>query len=94
MQKTGGILNILFGLYLIGVFRVSFLMRQFHLPLPGRPAGLLGSAPVGVTFGASWTPCVGPVLGAILTLASTTQTVGDGVPLLVAYAAGLGVPSS
>jgi len=92
VQKVGGILIILFGLYLIGVFRVSFLMRQFHLPISGRPAGLLGSVAVGVTFGASWTPCVGPALGSILTLASTTQTVGDGVLLLVAYAAGLGVP--
>ena len=92
VQKIGGSLIILFGLYLIGVFRVPFLMRQFHIPLSKKPVGLLGSVAVGVTFGASWTPCVGPVLGAILTLASTTQTVGDGVPLLVAYAAGLGVP--
>ncbi len=92
VQKTGGVLIILFGLYLIGVLRIPFLMRQFHLPLSSRPAGILGSVAVGVTFGAGWTPCVGPVLGAILTLAGTTQTVGDGAALLAAYAAGLGVP--
>lgn len=92
VQKVGGVLVILFGLYLIGIFRVPFLMRQIRLPLARRPAGILGSIAVGVTFGAGWTPCVGPVLGAILTLASTTQTVGAGMLLLGAYAAGLGVP--
>ena len=92
VQKVGGALIILFGLYLIGILRLPFLMRPFHVSLSSKPVGLLGSIAVGVTFGAGWTPCVGPVLGAILTLASTTQTVADGIRLLAAYAAGLGVP--
>lgn len=92
VQKVGGVLIILFGLYLLGLLRIPFLMRRLHLPLSRKPAGLIGALAVGVTFGAGWTPCVGPVLGAILTLASTTQTVGDGMVLLLAYAAGLGVP--
>lgn len=92
VQKIGGILIILFGLHLIGVLRIPFLMRRLQLPLSSKPAGVLGSVAVGVVFGAGWTPCVGPVLGSILTLAGTAQTVGDGMLLLAAYAAGLGVP--
>jgi len=92
VQTVGGILIILFGLYLIGILRLPFLMRQARFPLASRPAGVLGSVAVGVVFGASWTPCVGPVLGSILTFAGTGQTVGEGTLLLAAYAAGLGVP--
>lgn len=92
VQKVGGMLIILFGLYLIGILRLPFLTRQLHLPLSSKPAGILGSVAAGLTFGAAWTPCVGPVLGAILTLAGTTQSVGDGLVLLAAYAAGLAVP--
>jgi len=92
VQKIGGGLIVLFGLYLLGILRIPFLMRQVRLPLSRKPAGVLGSVAVGVTFGAGWTPCVGPVLGSILTLAGTTQTPGDGVLLLAAYAAGLAVP--
>jgi cytochrome c-type biogenesis protein len=92
VQRIGGVLIILFGLYLIGLLRIPFLMRQIQLPLSSKPAGILGSVAVGVVFGAGWTPCVGPVLGSILTLAGTSQTVGEGVLLLAAYAAGLGVP--
>ncbi len=92
LQQVGGALIILLGLYLVGILRIPFLMRQLQLPLSRRPAGLLGAAVVGVTFGVAWTPCVGPILGAILTLASTTQTAGQGIVLLAAYAAGLAVP--
>lgn len=92
VQKVGGVLIIFFGLYLIGILRIPFLMRQLHFPLSSKPAGILGSVGVGVVFGAGWTPCVGPVLGSILTLAGTAQTPGDGMLLLVAYAAGLGLP--
>jgi cytochrome c-type biogenesis protein len=92
VQKVGGVLIIFFGLYLIGILRIPLLMRQLHFPLSSRPAGILGSVGVGVVFGAGWTPCVGPVLGSILTLAGTAQTPGDGILLLVAYAAGLGLP--
>jgi cytochrome c-type biogenesis protein len=92
VQKVGGVLIILFGLYLIGILRVPFLTRQVRLPLARKPAGALGALAVGVTFGAGWTPCVGPVLGSILTLASTTERLADGTLLLAAYAAGLGLP--
>jgi cytochrome c-type biogenesis protein len=92
VQQIGGALIILFGLYLLGVLRLPFLMRQVQIPLANKPGGLFGSALVGVTFAAGWTPCVGPVLGSILTLAGATQTLDQGVLLLGAYSAGLALP--
>ena len=80
VQKVGGALIILFGLYLIGILRLPFLMRPFHVSLSSKPVGLLGSIAVGVTFGAGWTPCVGPILGAILSLA---HALGETAPLLM-----------
>lgn len=92
LQQVGGALIILFGLYLLGILRLPFLMRQLQFPVAGRRGGLVGSVAVGVTFAAGWTPCVGPVLGSILTLAGTTQTVQQGMLLLGAYSAGLALP--
>lgn len=91
-QQVGGALVILFGLYLLGILRLPFLMRQVQLPLSHKPGGILGSVVVGVTFASGWTPCVGPVLGSILTLAGATQTLGQGMTLLGAYSAGLALP--
>jgi cytochrome c-type biogenesis protein len=92
VRRVGGALIILFGLYIAGVFRLGFLGRTLTWQLREKPAGYLGTLLVGMTFAVGWTPCVGPILGAILTLASTTETVRWGVGLLVAYSAGLGVP--
>src|SRR5213078_1317728 len=68
--RIGGGVVILFGLYLLGVLRPALLMRERKVQLARKPLGYLGSAFVGVTFGAAWTPCIGPILGAILTLAA------------------------
>jgi len=92
IRRIGGLLIVVFGLYIIGVLRIGFLGRTQQLQLRQKPAGYVGSFLVGVTFGIGWTPCVGPILGAILTLASTAENVGRGIALLVAYSAGLGVP--
>jgi cytochrome c-type biogenesis protein len=90
--RIGGVLVILFGLYLLGVLRPAFLMRERRVQLARKPLGYLGSAIVGITFGAAWTPCVGPILGAILTLAAARAGVGQGAILLAAYALGLAIP--
>ncbi|HVH67786.1 MAG TPA: cytochrome c biogenesis protein CcdA [Gemmatimonadales bacterium] len=90
--RVGGAIVVLFGLYLLGIVRPAFLMRERKLQLARKPSGYLGSAVVGVTFGAAWTPCIGPILGAILTLAATEATVGQGMLLLGAYALGLAIP--
>jgi len=88
----GGMLIVVFGLYIAGVLRVGIFGRTQQLQIRSKPAGFLGSFAVGLTFAIGWTPCVGPILGAILTLASNEKTVDRGVGLLLAYSAGLGVP--
>ncbi|MBI2204063.1 MAG: cytochrome c biogenesis protein CcdA [Candidatus Rokubacteria bacterium] len=92
IRRIGGILIIVFGLYIAGVLRIGFLARTQQWQLREKPAGYLGSLAVGLTFAIGWTPCVGPILGAILSLASTADNVGRGIGLLIAYSAGLGVP--
>jgi cytochrome c-type biogenesis protein len=92
IRRLGGALIVLFGLYIAGVFRLGLLGRTASFQLREKPAGYAGSLLVGITFAIGWTPCVGPILGAILSLAGTADTVQRGVGLLVAYSAGLGVP--
>jgi len=92
LGRVGGILVILFGLYLIGALRPAFLMRERRIQLSHKPLGYFGSAIVGITFGAAWTPCIGPILGAIFTLAATQAGLGAGMALLGVYALGLAIP--
>ncbi|OGW65749.1 MAG: cytochrome C biogenesis protein [Nitrospirae bacterium RIFCSPLOWO2_02_FULL_62_14] len=92
VRKLGGVLIIIFGLYLLGVLNLSFLSTEKRFHFKSRPAGYLGSVLVGVAFAAGWTPCVGPVLGTILLYASTTDSLLNGVALLSAYSLGLGLP--
>jgi len=92
IRRAGGVLIIVLGLYIAGVLRIGILGRTRQLQLRERPAGYVGSFIVGVTFAVGWTPCVGPILGAILSLAGTAETVQRGIGLLIAYSAGLGLP--
>ena len=92
LGRAGGVLLIAFGLYLLGVLRPAFLLRERRIALARKPLGYFGSGVVGFTFGAAWTPCIGPILGGILTLAATQAGLGRGVALLLFYASGLAVP--
>jgi len=92
IRRVGGVLIVVFGLYIAGVLRVGVLGRTAQFQIREKPAGYLGSLAVGITFAIGWTPCVGPILGAILSLAGTAETVQRGIGLLIAYSAGLGVP--
>jgi len=92
IRRVGGVLIVIFGLYIAGVLRVGVFGRTQQWQLREKPAGYVGSFVVGVTFAIGWTPCVGPILGSILSLAGTADTVQRGVGLLFAYSAGLGVP--
>ena len=92
IRRIGGLLIILFGLSIAGLLRIGFLTRTRQLQLREKPTGYVGSLIVGLTFAIGWTPCVGPILGAILSLASTADSVTRGLGLLVAYSAGLGAP--
>ncbi|MGB3861600.1 MAG: cytochrome c biogenesis protein CcdA [Candidatus Aminicenantaceae bacterium] len=91
-EIIGGIVIIILGLHFAGVFKLKFLERERKIHVKNKRLGLLGTFAVGMAFGAGWTPCVGPILGSILTLAATTQNVGKGILLLVFYSLGLGLP--
>ena len=93
LAKVGGIVVIIFGLHMIGVFRIPFLEYDTRVQqAPDRKWGYLSSALMGVFFSAGWAPCVGPVLGTILTFAANGGSVSTGVSLLSAYSAGLAIP--
>jgi cytochrome c-type biogenesis protein len=92
LERIGGVLIVLFGLYLLGVFQWGVLARERRIHLQNKPVGYLGSALVGLAFGAGWSPCIGPILGAVLTYTSATATLGQGMGLLLAYSLGLGIP--
>ena len=88
----GGILIIVLGLHTAGVFKIPFLLSEKRASVTARPLGLVGAYVVGLAFAFGWTPCIGPILGAILVYASQQETVTQGVVLLAAYSAGLGIP--
>jgi cytochrome c-type biogenesis protein len=92
LQRIGGVLIIGFGLLCLGVFNLRSLNQERRLHLERKPVGYLGSALVGMAFAAGWTPCIGPVLGAILGLAATSTDVTRGMLLLAVYSAGLALP--
>ncbi len=92
LARIGGVMIILFGVYLLGIFQLPFLEREKRLHLENKPLGYLGSVLVGMAFAAGWTPCIGPVLGGILTMASTQQDLARGAGLLAVYSAGLAIP--
>jgi cytochrome c-type biogenesis protein len=92
IARIGGLLILVFGLHLLGVLRIMPFMRERRLQLKGTPAGNTGAALAGVVFGAGWTPCLGPVLGALLTYASARATLVGGMALLGSYALGLALP--
>lgn len=92
ITRLGGVVVVLFGLYLTGLLRLPWLARERRVHFSRKPAGLLGTVAVGVAFGAGWTPCIGPVLGSILFFAGFEQTVLEGTLLLGTYGLGLAIP--
>ncbi len=92
MSKIGGVLIFLFGLHVAGVFKIRALNYEKRFHTSEKKFGILGSVIIGMAFAFGWTPCIGPILGSILTLAAGQNTVGQGVLLLSFYSAGLGIP--
>lgn len=90
--KLAGVVMVLFGLHIMGIVKVPFLYREKQLQRRTAPRTLLGSYGVGMLFAFGWTPCIGPILAALLTMAALQETVGHGMTLLAVYALGLGVP--
>ncbi len=91
-EKAAGALILLFGLHLLGVLRIPWLYREQRLRPTGAPRSLLGSYAIGMAFAFGWTPCIGPILAAVLALAALRQTVWQGMGLLTVYSLGLGLP--
>lgn len=92
IARIGGVIIIVFGLHLLGVFRLAPLMRERRFHLASTPKGYMGAALAGVIFAAGWTPCIGPILGALFGLASVRATMWGALALLGGYSLGLAVP--
>jgi cytochrome c-type biogenesis protein len=92
LGQLAGLILIVFGIHLMGIFKINFLYKDKRFHNVEKPRGLLGALVLGLAFAFGWTPCIGPILAGILTLASTKQTVTQGMFLLAIYSAGLGIP--
>ena len=92
ITRAGGALVIVVGLYMLGVLNVRAFSQERRVHLADKPVGYLGTVLVGAAFGAGWTPCIGPILGAILAYTASSADLGRGLGLLLAYSLGLAVP--
>jgi len=92
IMRVGGFILIILGLYYLDVVKIPLLNRERVLHLQEKPVGLLGSFIIGITFSLGWTPCVGPALSSILIIASTTESIWEGIFLLGLYSLGLAIP--
>ncbi|MFI5252063.1 MAG: cytochrome c biogenesis CcdA family protein [Bacteroidota bacterium] len=92
ISKVAGVLIFIFGLHMAGIFKIGFLNYEKRFHSSAKPIGFLGSFLVGLAFAFGWTPCIGPILAGILTIAAQQSTVGKGIILLAFYSAGLGIP--
>lgn len=92
LGKIAGVVIILFGLHMTGVLRLGWLYSEKRVQARAKPTGFGGAVLVGIAFAFGWTPCIGPILAAILAVAAAQETVMQGVTLLAVYSAGLAVP--
>jgi cytochrome c-type biogenesis protein len=92
LGELAGLVLIVFGVHLLGIVKINFLYKDKRFHNVNKPRGVLGALVLGLAFAFGWTPCIGPILAGILTLASTKQTVAQGVFLLAVYSMGLGIP--
>jgi cytochrome c-type biogenesis protein len=92
IRIAGGIFVIIMGVFVMDVLPIPFLQQEAKLHLKTRPVGYAGTLAIGMIFGAGWTPCTGPFLGSMLTLAANADTAGKGMTLLTFYSLGLGIP--
>ena len=92
LTKIAGALIIVFGLHMMGVFRLAWLDAEKRAQAQRKPAGPVGALLVGIAFAFGWTPCIGPILAGILVVAGSQETIREGVLLLAVYSLGLGVP--
>ncbi len=92
LRIGGGIITIVFGLFIAGFLKMDFLMKDKRFHISNSPAGIVGSFFIGMSFAAGWTPCIGPILGTILIYASSQASAAYGFKLLSVYSLGLAIP--
>jgi len=92
IRKIGGVLLVILGIHVTGMLPLKFLLGEKRVSIKHKPAGYVGSFLVGIAFAAGWTPCIGPILAAILAVAATQDSMYQGIMLLLLYSMGLGVP--
>jgi len=92
ISRIGGVIVIIFGFYIMGLLRLDFLNKEKRFKFKPQRDSKLGSVLLGITFAAAWTPCIGPVLGSILTLAATKEKIFEGIWLLSIYSFGIAIP--
>lgn len=92
LEKIAGVIIVIFGIHLAGIFRIKFLDYERKVQIEGKPLSFIGSFLIGFAFAFGWTPCIGPILGSILAIAAVQETVVQGMGLLAIYSLGLGVP--
>lgn len=92
VERVGGVLVIFLGFYLLGMFNVGLLSRERRFHFSNKPLGYFGTLLVGMAFAAGWTPCLGPILSAVLTFTASSADLNRGLVLLLAYSIGFAVP--
>lgn len=92
LARVAGVILVIFGIHFIGIVRIPLLYREARIEVRNRPLGYLTSFLTGMAFAAGWTPCIGPTLSGVIGLAMQEATMWQGTGLLLAYAAGLGIP--
>jgi cytochrome c-type biogenesis protein len=92
LGKIAGVVIIIFGLHTMGVLKIGWLYSEKRFQTSSKPVGMFGAVLVGIAFAFGWTPCIGPILAAILAIAGTQESVGEGIRLLAIYSAGLAIP--
>ena len=91
LRIVAGLIIVVFSLHILGIFNIKFLNYEKRIHLK-KGEGILSPIVIGMAFGFGWTPCIGPILGSILILASTTENISDGIVLLFSYSLGLAIP--
>ena len=92
LRIIGGIIIIIFGIHFTQIIQFSFLNSDTRIQIKNYKPGLVGSFIVGLSFAFGWTPCIGPILGSVLSVAASSETISEGTFLLILYSAGLGIP--
>jgi len=92
LYRLAGLIIIVFGVHLLGIVKINFLYQDKRFHNIEKPRGVVGALVLGLAFAFGWTPCIGPILAGILTMASTKETVSEGVAMLAVYSMGLGIP--